>query len=137
MTLGTRTSVGGVARERVEIECGEGVLLHSSEPSRAWTFVEYGASRPGQMIRACTGCIEVRSLDCRFGTRAALSDVDLVVAPGQVHGLLGPRGAGKTTLLRVLAGELAPSAGQRAGARSAVMLVTEHEATGCRRSRRG
>jgi len=56
-------------------------------------------------------CIEVQALACHLGSRAALLDVDVFVAPGQVHGLLGPRWAGKTTLLRVLAGELAPSAG--------------------------
>ena len=70
------------------------------------------------------GCIEVRSLDCHFGSRAALQGIDLVVAPGQVHGLLGPRGAGKTTLLRVLAGELAPSAGIGRRCPSAVTFVT-------------
>jgi ABC-2 type transport system ATP-binding protein len=56
-------------------------------------------------------CVEVRSLACQLGSRAALQNVNFVVAPGQVHGLLGPRWAGKTTLLRVLAGELHPSAG--------------------------
>jgi ABC-2 type transport system ATP-binding protein len=72
------------------------------------------------------GCIEVRSLDCHFGTRAALQGIDLVVAPGSVHGLLGPSGAGKTTLLRVLAGELAASAGTvRLPER--VTFVTDHD----------
>jgi lantibiotic transport system ATP-binding protein len=56
-------------------------------------------------------CIEIRSLGCRLGGRSDLRDIDLVLAPGQVHALLGPRGAGKTTLLRVLAGELAASSG--------------------------
>ena len=73
------------------------------------------------------GCIEVRSLDCHYGTRATLLDIDLVVAPGEVHGLLGPTGAGKTTLLRVLAGELAPSAGT-VHVPEHVTFVTEHEA---------
>jgi ABC-type multidrug transport system ATPase subunit len=58
-----------------------------------------------------TPLIELRALDRRFGPRAALSAVDLVVGPGEIHGLIGPRGAGKTSLLRVLAGELAPSSG--------------------------
>ncbi len=58
-----------------------------------------------------TPLIELRALDHRFGPRAALSAVDLVVAPGEIHGLIGPRGAGKTTLLRVAAGELAPCSG--------------------------
>jgi len=38
--------------------------------------------------------------------------VSLGVARGQVLGLLGPNGAGKTTLIRVLAGLLAPDAGE-------------------------
>ena len=75
------------------------------------------------------GCIEVRSLDCHFGTRAALKGIDLVVAPGEVHGLLGPTGAGKTTLLRVLAGELAPSAGT-ALVPEQVTFVTEDDVAG-------
>ena len=56
--------------------------------------------------------IEVSHLDCHFGPRAVLSAIDLIVAPGEVHGLIGPRGAGKTTLLRVLAGALEPTSGQ-------------------------
>jgi ABC-2 type transport system ATP-binding protein len=55
--------------------------------------------------------IEVSSLVFAHGTRTTLEDVDLVVAPGQVHGVLGPRWAGKTTLLRIIAGELEPTAG--------------------------
>jgi len=57
-------------------------------------------------------CFEVSSLACAHGTRTTLEGVDLVLAPGQVHGVLGPRWAGKTTLLRILAGELEPTAGE-------------------------
>ena len=39
------------------------------------------------------------------------TDLDLVVAPGDVLGLVGPNGAGKTTLLRLLAGLDEPLAG--------------------------
>lgn len=42
----------------------------------------------------------------------ALSEVDLRVAEGSVHAVVGPRGAGKTTLLNLLSGYLAPTAGQ-------------------------
>lgn len=41
-----------------------------------------------------------------------LRGVDLAVREGEVVGLVGPNGAGKSTLLRVMAGELAPTAGR-------------------------
>ena len=39
-----------------------------------------------------------------FGRRAALSDVSLALAPGEILTIIGPNGAGKTTLLRVVLG---------------------------------
>jgi ABC-type multidrug transport system ATPase subunit len=69
-------------------------------------------------------CVEVRSLACVQGKRTTLQDVDLVLAPGQVDGVLGPRWAGKTTLLRVLAGELWASAGS-ARMPASVLLVSD------------
>jgi ABC-2 type transport system ATP-binding protein len=56
--------------------------------------------------------LEVRQLVRRFGAKAALSGVDLSVAPGQIHALLGPNGAGKTTLIRILCGLVEPHAGE-------------------------
>jgi ABC-2 type transport system ATP-binding protein len=46
-----------------------------------------------------------------FGDVVALDEVDLDVAPGQVHGLAGPNGAGKTTLLGLLLGLAVPDEG--------------------------
>jgi ATP-binding cassette subfamily F protein 3 len=44
-------------------------------------------------------------------SRTILSQLKLLIAPGDRIGLLGPNGAGKSTLVRTLAGELAPIAG--------------------------
>jgi len=41
----------------------------------------------------------------------ALDQVGIVIAPGQITGLVGPDGAGKTTLIRILAGLMAPDEG--------------------------
>ena len=52
-----------------------------------------------------------RALSGGHADRTLFADVDLVVAPGSVIGLVGVNGAGKSTLLRILAGELAPLSG--------------------------
>ena len=48
--------------------------------------------------------VEVHGLTKRFGPRAAVDHVDLLVPQGSAFGYLGPNGAGKTTLIRVLLG---------------------------------
>ncbi len=48
--------------------------------------------------------LEVHGLTKRFGARAAVDNVDLLVPRGSAFGYLGPNGAGKTTLIRVLLG---------------------------------
>jgi ATPase subunit of ABC transporter with duplicated ATPase domains len=47
-----------------------------------------------------------RGLAAGHGARVLFSGLDLVVAPGDVVGLVGVNGAGKSTLLRTLAGEV-------------------------------
>lgn len=46
-----------------------------------------------------------------FGSTQALSDLDLQVGPGEVHGFLGPNGAGKSVTLRILLGLLRADSG--------------------------
>ncbi|MBW8801916.1 MAG: ATP-binding cassette domain-containing protein, partial [Streptomyces sp.] len=47
----------------------------------------------------------------QFGAVAALADVSVDFAPGEVTGFLGPNGAGKTTAMRLILGLARPSAG--------------------------
>jgi ABC-2 type transport system ATP-binding protein len=52
-----------------------------------------------------TGCaVQVRGLVKRYGGVAAVSGIDLEIAPGEVFALLGPNGAGKTTTVEILEG---------------------------------
>ena len=55
--------------------------------------------------------VRVEGLTRRFGDLAAVDDLHLEVAGGELFGLVGPDGAGKTTTLRMLAGVLRPSSG--------------------------
>ena len=48
--------------------------------------------------------LTARNLSAGHGDRILFSGLDLVVAPGEVTGLVGVNGAGKSTLLRLLAG---------------------------------
>ncbi|MGY5882867.1 ABC-F family ATP-binding cassette domain-containing protein [Modestobacter lacusdianchii] len=53
-----------------------------------------------------------RGLAAGHGARVLFTDLDLVVAPGDVVGLVGVNGAGKSTLLRTLAGVLPAESGE-------------------------
>jgi ABC-2 type transport system ATP-binding protein len=55
--------------------------------------------------------VRLERLGQRFGGLAALEELTLEVAAGELFGVVGPDGAGKTTLLRILAGVLPPTTG--------------------------
>lgn len=56
--------------------------------------------------------LQTRGLRAGYGEDEILHGLDLSLTSGEMVALLGPNGSGKSTLLRVLAGLLAPSAGQ-------------------------
>jgi ABC-2 type transport system ATP-binding protein len=80
--------------------------------------------------------IDARNLRREFGSVVAVDDISLTVPEGTILALLGPNGAGKTTTVRLLAGLLAPTAGdatvagcdvrtEPAAVRSRIGLVTD------------
>jgi len=56
--------------------------------------------------------IEISGLVKTFGTIAAVKDLSLDVAPGEIFGFLGPNGAGKTTTVKIMTGLLRPTSGR-------------------------
>ena len=58
-----------------------------------------------------TAWLQVRQFSKHFGGARALSEVDIDIHRGEVHGLVGANGAGKSTLIRSLAGVITPDTG--------------------------
>jgi len=63
-------------------------------------------------LAAAAFVFRLQSAGISFGTRHALREVTLAIAPGEVVALVGANGSGKSTLLRLLHGLLQPTAGQ-------------------------
>lgn len=55
--------------------------------------------------------IALEQLTKRFGSVAAVKDLNLVVPAGEIFGFIGPNGAGKTTTIRMMGGILQPTSG--------------------------
>ena len=71
------------------------------------------------------------TFDGRFDETPVLDRVSLVVASGEIVGLLGPSGSGKSTLLRVIAGTIPPDDGQiRLGGRDVTSVPTHARGVG-------
>ncbi|WP_319562009.1 ABC transporter ATP-binding protein [Marispirochaeta sp.] len=55
--------------------------------------------------------LTLENLSFAYTREGLFRDLDLVLEPGMIYGLLGKNGAGKTSLLRLISGQLFPSGG--------------------------
>ena len=58
------------------------------------------------------GTVRLENVTKKFGSFAAVADMDLEIANGEFFTMLGPSGCGKTTTLRMIAGFEQPTAGK-------------------------
>lgn len=56
--------------------------------------------------------IETRGLTKEYGDVTAVTDIDLTVENGEIHGFVGHNGAGKTTTMQMLTGLVTPTRGE-------------------------
>ena len=59
-----------------------------------------------------TNILSLQHISRSFPGVCALDDISLEVEQGTIHALVGANGAGKSTLIKILAGALAPDAGE-------------------------
>ena len=62
-------------------------------------------------VEDAPAALRIRALDKMFPGVHALQRIDLDVAAGEVHGLVGENGAGKSTLIKMVTGASTPDAG--------------------------
>jgi branched-chain amino acid transport system ATP-binding protein len=92
----------------------------AARPELLWSvYLDKAAaqSMPAQAVVAQTARdgsppIEIREVSVNFGGNAALHDVSMQAAHGEIVGIIGPNGAGKTTLFDVISGFLRPDTGK-------------------------
>lgn len=65
-----------------------------------------------ERVNAGEVLLEVRGLTKIFGTLKACDAINLAIAKGEIHALLGENGAGKSTLVKMLFGTLEPHSGE-------------------------
>jgi ABC-type sugar transport system ATPase subunit len=70
------------------------------------------SSSPAETPKTASPHVELRAVSKRFGGVQALRDVDLAIARGTIHGLVGENGAGKSTLGKIVAGVHRPDGGE-------------------------
>jgi hypothetical protein len=84
----------------------------------------YGCMRPPATVErgdtvaelqrrsALEGSVRIHRLSKAYGDKQALTEVSLLLAPGQCCALLGANGSGKSSLIGILSGNTAPTHGE-------------------------
>jgi branched-chain amino acid transport system ATP-binding protein len=70
--------------------------------------------------------LEISALSVRFGGVAAVTDVSLAIAAGEIHGIIGPNGAGKTSLINAVTGMVIPKSGSICFANKEIAGIAPH-----------
>lgn len=87
-------------------------MTRPPEPAPATAASAGEAAPPAAGTATAPPAVELRGITKEFPGTLANDRVDLTVARGEIHALMGENGAGKSTLMSVLYGLLRPDAGR-------------------------
>ncbi|MCX7276651.1 MAG: ABC transporter ATP-binding protein [Burkholderiales bacterium] len=76
------------------------ILDHVSNVPEPTQPVVVGSGMPGAV--QVRGQIEMKGIGFRYGNRSVIRDMDLVIRPGEMIGLVGHSGSGKSTLVNLI-----------------------------------
>ncbi|MFM8614729.1 MAG: ATP-binding cassette domain-containing protein, partial [Alphaproteobacteria bacterium] len=79
-------------------------------------------------MQASPPLLAAEGITKRFGALVANNAVDLKVAPGEIHALLGENGAGTSTLVKIIYGLLRPDTGRLVWRGAPVQVATPRAA---------
>ena len=78
----------------------------ASSTKRIFDILDHVSSVPEPTnpvhLSKVTGLLELKKASFRYGTRSVTRDVDLVIKPGEMIGLVGHSGSGKSTLVNLI-----------------------------------
>jgi len=94
------------SKSKARVSAYEALLAEAGEqaPEQMQIWVPAGP-RLGDVV------VEAGGVRKAFGERLLVDDLNFLMPPGSIVGIVGPNGAGKTTLFRMIAGQEAPDAG--------------------------
>lgn len=90
-------------------------IAHADSAARRVSHGRHGPAlvlRKSEPVAPGAPVLEARGVSKHYGGLIAVRDVSITIREGELRGLIGPNGAGKSTFFKMLAGEVAPTAGQ-------------------------
>ncbi len=92
-------------KPKFRIDAANALIADEPPPRDGVELLQFATARLGNRV------LDAIDISLSFGDRVLLEDLTWRLAPGERLALVGVNGSGKTSLLKVLAGELAPTAG--------------------------
>jgi ATP-binding cassette subfamily F protein uup len=93
-------------KSKARVDRAESLIAQPKEAAKAALDMAVGSTRLGRKV------LELRDVTKSYDGRVLIEGFSRILKPGERVGVIGPNGAGKTTLLEIVAGRVAPDAGQ-------------------------